>query len=77
MSDYQLYIARNEIYARHGRGFKNQDLADYFSKQSWYKQQYTPEQFEALNPSPLNDYERKNADLILSIEQKRGSSYLN
>ena len=36
LSDWELYIARNEIYARHGRGFKNKDLQEYFGSKSWY-----------------------------------------
>ena len=75
LSDRELYIARNEIYARYGRGFKNQDLVDYFSGKDWYSQQYTPEAFDAM-ASPLNDYERKNADAIRAIETSRNSPYL-
>ena len=76
MSDYQLYIARNEIYARHGRGFKTPELQNYFNGKSWYEMRYSPEQFEAMD-SPLNDYERKNADLMLKIEKSRNSPYLS
>lgn len=72
----ELYYARNEIYARHGRGFKNADLAAYFRGKSWYVQRYEPEEFDAM-ASPLNEYEKKNADLMLQIEQQRDSSYLN
>ena len=76
MELFDLYLARNEIYARHGRGFKNQDLRDYFGKKSWYHERYTPDQFERLSPSPLNDYERKNADLMLEVETSRNSPYV-
>lgn len=76
MSLEELYYARNEIYARHGRGFKNADLAAYFKGKSWYVQRYEPEEFDAM-PSPLNEYEKKNADLMLRIEQERDSSYLD
>lgn len=75
LSDWDLYIARNEIYARHGRGFKNEDLRSYFASCSWYVERYTPEAFEAM-PSPLNDVEKKNADLMLAIETERNSPYL-
>lgn len=76
LSDYELYIARNEIYARHGRGFKNNDLMNYFSSKSWYVQKYTPEQFESME-SPLNAVEKANAEAMLSIEKDRNSSYLS
>lgn len=71
LSEWDLSIARNEIYARHGRGFADQELAAYFASQSWYRQQYTPEQFDALSPSPLNDVERANAALLLKVEKDK------
>lgn len=71
LSEWDLSIARNEIYARHGRGFADQELAAYFAGQSWYRQQYTPEQFDALSPSPLNDVERANAALLLKVEKDK------
>lgn len=74
LSDWQLYVARNEIFARHGRGFKNADLAAYFSAQPWYSYVYSPEEFDAM-PSPLNDIERANSDLIRAVERARGSAY--
>lgn len=75
LSNYELYLARNEIFARHGREFKNQDLRDYFGAQSWYVPKYSGEKFDSLDL--LNDYEKKNADTIRSIEQDRNSAYLN
>ena len=33
----ELRLLKNEIYARHGKIFKEPDLKKYFSKQSWYK----------------------------------------
>lgn len=74
LSDRQLYLARNEIYARHGREFQNQDLQDYFNDQPWYTPRYSPEEFDSLGL--LNDTERQNASTILSVEQERGSQYL-
>lgn len=73
-SNWELYIARNEIYARHGRGFNNQDLQDYFNSKSWYKQTSTPEDFDE---SVLSSIERQNADTIKSVEEERGSEYLS
>lgn len=37
MSDNDLWLARNEIYARHGRGFTNEYLQSYFNACSWYE----------------------------------------
>ncbi len=75
LTNYELYLARNEIYARHGREFNNEDLQDYFWNKDWYTPQYSPDSFDSH--VTLNSYEKKNADTMLSIEQKRGSSYLN
>ena len=76
LSTYDLYLARNEIYARHGRDFKKDDLKQYFGAKSWYHVQYTPEYFDAHTNTLLNDYERKNAEKMLAIEKSRNSPYL-
>ena len=73
LSTYDLYLARNEIYARHGRGFVNEDLQKYFGSKSWYKRTVEPSDF---SESVLNDYEKKNVETILKIEQDRDSPYL-
>lgn len=75
LSLWELYLARNEIFARYGRGFKNQDLVDYFATRSWYQQKYTPEEFDSM-ASPLNDYELKNTQAMLEIEKERNSPYV-
>ena len=41
LSDYQLGIARNEIYARHGYIFKLDRFKSYFESQSWYVPRYS------------------------------------
>ncbi len=53
----EIYVARNEIYARHGREFKTEELAEYFSEKSWYNPVYTPEEFDAMGDSVFNEYE--------------------
>lgn len=37
MSNNQLWLARNEIYARHGMVFENRYLSNYFNACSWYQ----------------------------------------
>ena len=76
MSDWELYIARNEIYARHGRCFNNDDLQSYFDGKSWYSRQISPEAFDHRAGLLLNATELKNAETILSVEQARGSAYI-
>lgn len=76
LSDWELYIARNEIYARHGREFRNDDLVRYFNGKSWYVPIYSPDDFDARVGSFLNATEQRNAETILSLEQSRGSAYI-
>lgn len=64
-----LRITRNEIFARHGRMFNDQELQKYFDGQSWYVAQYSPSDFD---DSCLNDVEVYNVNLILSYELERG-----
>lgn len=64
LSPAQLRIARNEIYARHGRRFVSADLASYFSKKAWYQPVDG-----AITLSPL---EQANVDLIAKFEKARG-----
>jgi hypothetical protein len=60
LSTAQLRIARNEIYARKGRFFRDQQLAAYFARMPWYK----PYAWDV----PLNAVERANVALIQSME---------
>ncbi len=75
LSNEELFIARNEIFARYGRGFANEILVQHFNAQPWYTKRYEPADFDAM-PSPLNGIERDNVDTIRSIEEARNSSYL-
>jgi len=59
----QLRIARNEIYARHGRIFKSPDLAAHFSRYPWYR----PTAAEVA----LSPLEQANVDLLQRAEAAR------
>lgn len=63
-----LRLARNEIFARHGYIFKSEDLKTYFRKVSWYEERVEADQFNA--DKVFNDYEKKNVELIKSIEEE-------
>ncbi|MEY8337090.1 YARHG domain-containing protein [Lachnospiraceae bacterium 62-35] len=67
LSKDQLRLARNEIYARHGRTFSSEDLQNYFNSKSWYHGTVSPSNF---NGNILNDYEKKNLTLIQEEEKK-------
>ncbi len=73
LSDQQLFYARNEIYARHGRGFDSDELQTYFNSKSWYTRRYDPADFP---DSLLNSTEKANAGLMLEIEKDRNSPYV-
>jgi tetratricopeptide (TPR) repeat protein len=60
LSAEQLQIARNEIFARRGRYFKDERLSSYFAKFAWYQ--------PAAWDVPLNPIEQANVTLIQSLE---------
>lgn len=62
----ELRIARNEIYARHGRRFKNRAMRDYFEKMEWYAEL---EKRDEIPEEELNTIEMENINRIKKIEQ--------
>lgn len=58
-------LARNEIYARHGRMFDDAEVQAYFDSQSWYQGLVQPQDFKE---SVFNEYEKANVNLIRSLE---------
>lgn len=67
LSDFELRIARNEIYARHGRLFRDSQLQSYFNDCSWYEGKIEPDEFD--EDEYLNEFEKYNRDLILGCEK--------
>ncbi len=55
---------RNEIFARHGRTFKDANLQSYFASQEWYRPDAN---FSLKSLTPI---ERKNVDFILAYEAR-------
>lgn len=68
LSDEECKLARNEIYARHGRKFKDEKLQAYFDACDWYKGTIEPDDFEE---SLLSEVEIANRDLLVAYEEKR------
>lgn len=64
-----LRLARNEIFARHGRIFTADDLQLYFTEKSWYTPKYTPDEFEQKVDTIFNKFEVANCSLIVTMEQ--------
>ena len=61
-SKKELRIMRNEIFARHGRIFKSEDLCSYFNSQDWYH----PTSSKVIHL--LSDIEKVNVSLIKQYE---------
>lgn len=68
----ELKIARNEIYARHGREFTDESVQEYFNEKSWYTPIYAPEDFDKKGDEWFNDYEYANKTLIAEVEEELG-----
>ncbi|CVI73956.1 Double zinc ribbon [Eubacteriaceae bacterium CHKCI004] len=65
----EVKLARNEIYARHGRKFEDKAIRKYFKQFSWYHPSIEPEDFDE---SLLNNFEIANRDLIVQYEEEHG-----
>ena len=66
LSKADLRLARNEIYARHGRKFDDQELQNYFNSKSWYRGSIEPDDF---SESFLSEIEKANIDTIKKYEK--------
>lgn len=64
-SKEELRIARNEILARHGRRFKDNELQAYFDSKPWYTGYIEANDF---NENILNEYESANMYFIKAFE---------
>lgn len=61
----QCCLARNEIYARHGRIFQTPQIAAYFEAQSWYRGTVPAASFDSNTLSPV---EHANVDFLAGYE---------
>ena len=69
LSEWEIRIARNEIFARHGRIFTSKDLAEYFNGKSWYNPTIPADQF---SDSYLTTIEKENLETIMKYERTHG-----
>ncbi|MBV8855943.1 MAG: YARHG domain-containing protein [Acidobacteria bacterium] len=60
----ELRLLRNEVYARHGRQFKTEWLAQYFWSQPWYEAR------EDNKEPELSETDKKNIETIVAYERK-------
>ncbi len=69
MSKSEINLAKNELYARHGRKFKSKELQEYFDSKSWYYGIYSPKQWDKKGDKYFfNKYEIKNRNLLKKHE---------
>ena len=68
LSDRDLLLARNEIFARHGFIFTTDWIQGYFLTQSWYEGTTPAQRF---NADVFNAVERANIALIQRVEAER------
>lgn len=66
LSQQDLMLARNEIFARHGRIFNDPDVRNYFESQIWYYGYIEPEDF---TDTMLSDIEKDNIAFIQEYEK--------
>lgn len=69
LSKDKLSLARNEIYARHGRKFQRSEYQAYFEAQPWYQE--NPSYNYEDDNSNLNNIEKQNVALLLDAERRR------
>lgn len=69
LSPEQARLARNEIYARHGRRFADPELQAYFDGKPWYQGTTDPEEF---NEDVLSQVEKDNIRYLKELEPVPG-----
>ncbi|MBZ0201606.1 MAG: protein kinase [Ignavibacteria bacterium] len=63
LSQFELRVMRNEIFARHGYIFKTDEMREHFESQSWYSARYSNVE------NMLSDIEKSNINLIKRYER--------
>ncbi len=66
LTDNELRLARNEIYARHGRRFENEYIQQYFDRCTWYKGTLSGDEFDE---NELTQVEKDNLSLLTVAEK--------
>jgi hypothetical protein len=69
LTEYELYFALYEIYARHGRIFTDTAVSEHFNATNWYNPSISPETFDETT---LSDVEKKNVATIIQYCRDMG-----
>lgn len=67
-----ISYAKNELYAKYGRQFESQELTEYMATKSWYVPRYEPRTYDSYIEGLMNEYERKNVELLYNREAALG-----
>jgi hypothetical protein len=72
LTDEDLRMAINEIWARHGYIFRNKDILDYYRQFSWYEEKVPADEWDKNGQDYyLNDMEKKNIKKLTDEREKR------
>lgn len=71
LSAADLELAKNEIYARRGRIFRTDYIAEYFNSKPWYQGTIDADTFDAQQDSIFNEYELANISKIVEWEERQ------
>ena len=69
LSEYELSILRNGMYAYSGLSFKKSQYKDFFSDCSWYEPNTSDDEKVYKR---FNAYQKKNVATILAVEKEKG-----
>lgn len=72
--EWECRLARNELYARHGRIFDTPEVQEYFESKDWYHGSIYSDEWNSGKGDNkyFNDYEIANRDLIVKYEKEMG-----
>ena len=72
LSDDDLRLAINEIWARNGYAFRNKDILDYYKQFSWYIPTVSADEWDKNGQEHyLNDFEMQNINAMTKERDKR------
>lgn len=66
-----IRVAKNEIYARHGRIFEDESLDSYFRSKNWYVPSVAAQDFTT---EVFNEYEKKNVEYLADAQTGKNGS---
>lgn len=72
LNDWEIVVARNELFARYGLAFSTKELLSHFKSKSWFKIDTS-----VGNDLALNEVENANLKIILNEERRRMDIKLN